>query len=222
MHPLTLPLVDFLLTAEAQTALEELAGQDLSQQASLELLTRLRRRWLPDQAAALLDQARLRRKAGDKFPRPERLLFTDDALQQASPRAVAIYRSQQFAALLHRSPFTDHRPLIADLGCGLGADSIALAEAGLAVLAVERDPVRARVAAAQPGRAGPCRPLSRCCAPIGAPFFPGRRSSVGRSQRPPSSIPAAAPASSAFLTWTPWIRPFRPCWRCWSMCPPWR
>ena len=148
MHPLTLPLVDFLLTAEAQTALEELAGQDLSQQASLELLTRLRRRWLPDQAAALLDQARLRRKAGDKFPRPERLLFTDDALQQASPRAVAIYRSQQFAALLHRSPFTDHRPLIADLGCGLGADSIALAEAGLAVLAVERDPVRARVAAA--------------------------------------------------------------------------
>ena len=35
---------------------------------------------------------------------------------------------------------------VADLGCGIGADTIALAEAGLHVLAVERDPVRARIA----------------------------------------------------------------------------
>ena len=155
MVPLTLSLVDFLLSPVAQAALDELAGQDVGEQASLELLTRLRRVWPPEQAAALLDQARLRRKASDKFPHPERLLFTDDALQQASPRAVATYRAQQFAVALHRSPFTDHRSpftvhrsLVADLGCGLGADTIALAEAGLRVLAVERDPVRARIAAA--------------------------------------------------------------------------
>ena len=155
MVPLTLSLVDFLLSPVAQAALDELAGQDVGEQASLELLTRLRRTWSAEQAAALLDQARLRRKAGDKFPHPERLLFTDDALQQASPRAVATYRAQQFAVALHRSPFTDHRSpftvhrsLVADLGCGLGADTIALAEAGLRVLAVERDPVRARIAAA--------------------------------------------------------------------------
>jgi hypothetical protein len=157
MQPLTLSLVDFLLTAEAQAALAELAGQDLGEQASLTLLARLRRRWQPDQAAALLDQARLRRKAGDKFPHPARLLLTDDALQQASSRAVATYRAQQFAAALQRSPGvaphsppTVHpsQPIVADLGCGLGADTIALAEAGLHVLAIERDPVRAHIAAA--------------------------------------------------------------------------
>jgi hypothetical protein len=149
MVPLTLPLIDFLLSAEAQAALAELAGQDLGEQASLELLPRLRRTWPAEQAAALLDQARLRRKAGDKFPHPERLLFTDDALQQASSRAVAAYRAQQFAAL-NRSPLPAPHSLlpVADLGCGLGADTIALAEAGLPVLAVERDPVRARIAAA--------------------------------------------------------------------------
>ena len=141
MIPLTLPLVDFLLTAEAQAALAELASQELNDQASLPLLTRLRRAWPPDQAAALLDQARLRRKAGDKFPQPERLLFTDEALQQASSRAVAAYRAQQFLRALGPAQ-------IVDLGCGLGADTIALAEAGLQVLAVEKDPVRARIAAA--------------------------------------------------------------------------
>ncbi len=146
MYPLTLPLVDFLLSAEAQAALDELAGQDLREQGGLELLTRLRRTWPVEQAAALLDQARLRRKAGDKFPHPERLLFTDDALQQASSRAVAAYRAEQFAAAAYRSPLTAHRSLVADLGCGLGADTIALAETGLRVLAVERDPVRARMA----------------------------------------------------------------------------
>jgi SAM-dependent methyltransferase len=164
MHPLTLSLVDFLLTAEAQAALEELAGQDLSEQASLELLTRLRRRWQPDQAAALLDQARLRRKADDKFPHPARLLFTDDAVQQASSRAVATYRAGQFAAALNRLPLTVHRPLIADLGCGLGADSIALAEAGLPVLAVERDPVRARMAAANLAARGLAELVQVVCA----------------------------------------------------------
>jgi SAM-dependent methyltransferase len=148
VYPLTLELVDFLLTGGAQAALDELAGQNLGEQASLELLTRLRQTWQPDQAAALLDQARLRRRAGDKFSHPDRLLFTDDALQQASSRAVAAYRSQEFAAALHRLPFTGHRSLVADLGCGIGADTIALAEAGLHVLAVERDPVRARIAAA--------------------------------------------------------------------------
>ncbi len=148
MIPLTLPMVDFLLSAEAQAALDELAGQDVSDQADLDLLMRLRRTRPPEQAAALLDQARLRRKAAGKFPHPERLLFTDDALQQASSRAVAAYRAQQFAAALHRLPPAVHGSLVADLGCGLGADTIALAEAGLHVLAVERDPARARIAEA--------------------------------------------------------------------------
>ena len=166
MVPLNLPLVDFLLSAEAQAALAELAGQDLGEQASLALLARLRRTWQPDQAAALLDQARLRRKAGDKFPHSERLLLDDEALQQASSRAVAIYRAQQFVNALNRSPITDYRSpvTVADLGCGIGADTIALAEAGLHVLAVERDPVRERLAEANVAALGLAARVRVVCA----------------------------------------------------------
>lgn len=148
MIPLTPALVEFLLGAPAQEALDALAGEALEGDAELGLLLRLRRTWTPDQAAALLDQARLRRKAGDKFPQAAPLLFTEDALQQASSREVARYRAHSLAGALPRGAW------VADLGCGLGADSIALAEAGLHVLAVERDPVRARLAAANVERLG--------------------------------------------------------------------
>ncbi len=138
MYPLTPDLLDFLLSPGGQTALDDLAQADLSQQATLSLLTRLRRTFSPAQAAVLLDQARLRRQAGSKFPQAGRLLFTDEALQQASSRAVATYRAGLFRRYRR----------VADLGCGIGADTIALARAGLEVLAVERDPVRARLIAA--------------------------------------------------------------------------
>ncbi len=115
MVPLTLQLIDFLQTTEAQAALDELAGQDVGDQAELDLLMRLRRTRPPEQAAALLDQARLRRKAADKFPHPERLLFTDDALQQASSRAVAaspftVHWSPTWAAASARTPSRWPRP----------------------------------------------------------------------------------------------------------------
>jgi SAM-dependent methyltransferase len=138
VYPLSPDLVTFLLSPGAQSALAGLAALDLSEAASLSLLSQLRRTFTPPQAAALLDQARLRRRASAKFPQAGRLLFVEEALQQASSRNVATYRAQGFAAF--------HR--IADLGCGIGADTIALAEAGLQVLAVERDPVRCQIAAA--------------------------------------------------------------------------
>ena len=144
MVPLTLDLIDFLLSPPASEALTDLAASDLSDQRTLALITSLRASFAPDQAAALLDQARLRRRAVDKFPHADQLLFTDEALQQASSRAVAAYRARQYAAL--SDPASDPSLRVADLGCGIGADTLALAEAGLHVLAVERDPVRARIA----------------------------------------------------------------------------
>ena len=103
MFPLTLDLIDFLLDEPAEHALAEFTRADLSQQAELRTLTALRQRFSPDQAAALLDQARLRERASGKFPQADRLLFVDDALQQASSRAVAVYRAQQMVAFLSDS-----------------------------------------------------------------------------------------------------------------------
>jgi predicted RNA methylase len=136
MYPLTEDLVDFLLSDRAQNELEGLAEIDLGGRATLKVLTRLRETYAADEAAVLLDQARLRRAAVGKFPSPHRLLFVDEGLQQATSRAVAVYRAEQFASYQN----------LADLGCGIGADTIAFAEAGLEVLAVERDPIRARIA----------------------------------------------------------------------------
>ncbi|MCB0202335.1 MAG: SAM-dependent methyltransferase, partial [Anaerolineae bacterium] len=89
MYPLTLDLIDFLVSPPARQTLADLSGVDLDERQTLLLLTRLRVSFAPDEAAALLDQARLRRRAIDKFPNADRLLFTDEALQQASSRAVA-------------------------------------------------------------------------------------------------------------------------------------
>lgn len=136
MYTLTSELIDFLESERAAAALEELAHADLGDDATPSALVGLRRQFAPSEAAALLDQARLRKRAGSKFPCPKRLFFTEEALQQASSRLVSRYRMASFA----------HYARVADLGCGVGADTLALAKAGLEVLAVERDPIRARLA----------------------------------------------------------------------------
>ncbi|HNT76731.1 MAG TPA: class I SAM-dependent methyltransferase [Anaerolineae bacterium] len=155
MYPLTLDLVDFLTGAEAAAAaLDALRVADLRDAVTLERITELRKSFSPEQAAVLLDQARLRQKAVVKFPHAARMFFDDEALQQASSRAVAVYRVGRFA----------HYRRVADLGCGIGADTLALAEAGVEVLAVELDPVRARLAILNAAACGLAERVRAVCA----------------------------------------------------------
>ena len=94
----------------------------------------------PGVVAAVLSQTRLRAKAADKFgPFADRMLFTEDGLEQATRLRVAALHSGRFRdAGLSR---------IADLGSGIGADALALAAIDLEVTAVERDEVTAAIAA---------------------------------------------------------------------------
>ncbi|MEA9984513.1 MULTISPECIES: class I SAM-dependent methyltransferase [Subtercola] len=89
---------------------------------------------------AVMTQARLRAKAGAKFGEfAGRMLFTDAGLEQATRLNVAALHAGRFrAAGLHR---------VADLGCGIGADALALAALDIDVTAVERDEVTAAIAA---------------------------------------------------------------------------
>lgn len=89
----------------------------------------------PEEARAVLAQDELRVRAARKTPLAERLLFTREALEQASAAPVAEERAGAFAAF----------PRVADLGAGIGLDALALAGAGRRVVAVERDPVRAEL-----------------------------------------------------------------------------
>lgn len=95
----------------------------------------------PGLAAAALTQARLRRQAVAKFGADAaRMLFTRPGLEQATRSVVAARRAGRLAAAGVRA--------LADLGCGIGSDTIAAARAGIRVYAVEADPVTAAVARA--------------------------------------------------------------------------
>ncbi|MFJ8829854.1 methyltransferase domain-containing protein [Micromonospora aurantiaca] len=98
-------------------------------------------------AAAALTQAELRRRAAGKFgPVAAGMFLTRAGLEQATRRAVADRR----AARLRAAGVTT----LADLGCGLGADALAAARAGIRVYAVEADPLTAEMAAANAEAAG--------------------------------------------------------------------
>ncbi|CAN5241527.1 50S ribosomal protein L11 methyltransferase [soil metagenome] len=94
----------------------------------------------PALVAAVMNQARLRARAVAKFgPFAASMLFTEAGLEQATRLSVAA----QHAGRFQRAGVK----WIADLGCGIGADALAIAALDLEVTAVERDEVTAAVAA---------------------------------------------------------------------------
>jgi SAM-dependent methyltransferase len=95
----------------------------------------------PALAAAALTQVSLRRRAVGKFgPEAERMFFTRAGLEQATRTVVADRRAARLVAAGVST--------LADLGCGIGADALAAARAGIRVYAVDSDPLTAAVAAA--------------------------------------------------------------------------
>ena len=94
----------------------------------------------PGLVAAVLSQARLRARARAKFGEfASSMLFTEAGLEQATRLQVAALHAGRFAAAGVR--------WVADLGCGIGTDALALAALELEVTAVERDEVTAAIAA---------------------------------------------------------------------------
>src|SRR5688572_26315759 len=133
---LTLPDLDFLTSSEGMALLNELTAQDLTEKHTLTLLTQLRRRYSSEQAGAALMMARLRQKAVTKFGLDAaKMLFTADALEQASDPLIRRYRAAQAIGMS-----------ALDVCCGIGTDSFALADAGKDVIGFEIDPVRLAMA----------------------------------------------------------------------------
>jgi SAM-dependent methyltransferase len=174
-------LARWLVSADAEGALAEAAAHD--DPGSMTAATALRRHWTPGQAAAVLTQTDLRRRAVAKFGASAgRLFFTRDALEQATRGDVSRWR----AARLADAGATE----LVDLGCGIGADALAFAAAGLTVVAVESDPATAVLAAANLGDAGRvvCGDAVELAADLlagGAAVFadPARRTASGRTWR---------------------------------------
>ncbi|HEX5597360.1 MAG TPA: methyltransferase domain-containing protein [Micromonosporaceae bacterium] len=143
MHPNQLTALRTPEGSAALAAAAEVAGGDPLQAAAT-----LRSRGVPgDLAAAALTQAELRRRATQKFgPDATSMFFTRAGLEQATRAVVAERRAARLrAAGVHT---------LADLGCGLGADALAAARAGLRVYGVEADATTAAMAAANAEAAG--------------------------------------------------------------------
>ena len=88
--------------------------------------------------ATVLTQAKLRGKAVAKFGDfAQRMLFTEAGLEQATRLPVAALHAGRYV----RAGLTS----VADLGCGIGADALAFAGAGLQVHAVDADEVTAAI-----------------------------------------------------------------------------
>lgn len=129
-----------LLTPEGHALLDEVRGTEPAQE--LAVATRLRRDHPAELVSAALGQARLRQRAAAKFGAEdaERMYFTPNGVEQSTRTTVAAHRARRLRSLGVRS--------VADLCSGIGGDAIALARAGIRVLAVDRDPLTVAVARA--------------------------------------------------------------------------
>ncbi|MBB5955367.1 hypothetical protein FHS29_001948 [Saccharothrix tamanrassetensis] len=134
------------------------------------------RRVAPDHFAAVLETLLLRRKAASKVDFPDGL-FTDDALQQATPRQVAAHRAERFGDRVTH-----------DVTCSIGADLAALPAGSIGS---DLDPVRLAMARHNLGdsrtllRADALHPVSRDVPVIADP---ARRDSTGRRTWRPSDF----------------------------------
>ena len=133
---ITLSDIAFLQSQRGTQLLAELAQTDLHESQTLSLIQQLRKSYSADETRAGLTMARLRQKAMAKFgDDAQRMFFTEDALQQASDPQIRQYRSTQIQG-----------QSILDVGCGIGSDSLAFAQAGFSVTGMDIDPVRIAIA----------------------------------------------------------------------------
>lgn len=130
--------------------------------------------------SAALTQVVLRERARGKFGEDAaRMYFTPEGLEQATRPRVADHRAARLAAAQSGS--------VVDLTCGIGADLVAFARAGLTSAGVDRDPVAAAVAGANltalglGGAVGVADATAVDVTPFGAAYAdPSRRSARGR------------------------------------------
>ena len=123
------------LSPEAQALLNEVFAPEL-QAAELNLQLR-KQGYPPETIVEVVNQVSLRQKALPRLGElANRLLFTKPGLEQATRIEVARYHAKRLGT----------SSSVTDLGCGIGIDSIAFAEASLAVVAVEAEDETAKFA----------------------------------------------------------------------------
>lgn len=126
--------IEYLTSAAGDAALLEVDRLELSPATRLRDVQRVRREH-GERAAALVETVGLRRRATAKLTNARQWLFTDDALQQATPTAVARHRAARLAGRA-----------VHDVTCSIGAELAELARVCPVVIGSDLDIVRLRMA----------------------------------------------------------------------------
>ncbi|MGC0364695.1 hypothetical protein ABH922_002679 [Rhodococcus sp. 27YEA15] len=171
--------VTYLGSDCAAEALAEVDRLELSTRTRLADIGRARTRF-GDRMPALVDTVLLRRKAAAKLPGSANWLFTDDAMQQATPGSVAAHRAQR---LRGRD--------VHDVTCSIGAELYALTGVAATVIGSDIDAVRLQMArhnvpTATLLRADALRPTTRGTVVLADP---ARRSGGRRTHDPAALMP---------------------------------
>ena len=209
-YPFTLADVAFLSSPEGVSALAGAAELPLTDASRLADVAAVRRAVGTRHAAAVLETAVLRRRAAGKLSGAGGWLLTDEALQQASPSAVAAHR----AARLAGAGLAVH-----DVTCSVGADLAALAgvlasapagaPAGVLprVIGSDLDPVR--LAMARHNVPGAALVLADALSPVTrdtAVFAdPARRDARGRRRWQPGDFAPALDAVASVYSGRPLV-----------------
>lgn len=126
----------FLLSPAGREALELLTPEEINPDNHLHLIDRLRLKFPVDESTAVLETALLRQRGIAKFGRAAQMYFTREGLEQATSEVVAAHRARRFTEA--------SMAIVADLGCGIGGDTLALATTA-EVMAIDRLWLHARM-----------------------------------------------------------------------------
>ncbi|MPY96707.1 MAG: class I SAM-dependent methyltransferase [Actinophytocola sp.] len=182
-YAFTMDDVAFLRSTAGADAVAACADLALTDATRLRDVRRARELVGEDRAAAVLETVLLRRKAASKLDAADDWLFTDDALQQASPTAVARHRAQRLAGRdVH------------DVTCSIGADLVPIAATARRCVGSDLDEVRLAMArhnceradvAPALVRADALRPVTRDAVVVADP---ARRDARGRRRWRPDDF----------------------------------
>lgn len=138
---MSFPLEDWQAYAKSGPAPEL---RDVPLQPTVADLAALRKIWPQGVVAVAVENARARNRAASKLDAGliGRLFADEQGVMVASSSLAARYKAARFAQMA--------APAF-DLCCGIGADAYEMASTGVAVTAVDQDPVRAWMAAANAG-----------------------------------------------------------------------
>ncbi|MCW2671097.1 MAG: hypothetical protein JWO27_2994 [Frankiales bacterium] len=177
--PLTPSQARLLLSDEGRAAVDLAGSLDLPPIPAAEAM-----RAYGEAGRLALEQVALRRRALAKHPDGDRLWWTAEALEQSTPRTVALHHAQRFA----------DAPRVLDLGCSVGGDLLVFGDRGIGV---DLDLARCLLARANTGAPVACADVTTLN-PRGWVFADPARRTAGRRGFDPASW---SPSLAQVLAW---------------------